>query len=121
MSEAGLREVLLKDLLAESRLRGGDAARLRQMPLRLLAAVREYQQDFEGVKILTADIRESRPYRDKAIVETVYCIYVERGNVLSVFRTVGSNRPGYGSDRVYHDSMLAGDVRVFIEESRWFK
>ena len=122
MSILGIRKAMLANPRKEGRKL--DHPELKKMPEELKEAVAEYLERHRGLEaeILATSVKETTPFTDKSLIVTTYKVYTEWTNLLSVFWFSVSSHSEFNLYRkVEHDSMIAGDIDVFLEHSSWFK
>jgi hypothetical protein len=94
---------------------------LEQCPQPLQDAVNKYLSDHESAKILVIKQLESTPYKDKTITDISYRAYLEWANLLTTIRLTVSSKEEWNLLGVSEDSMIAGDIVEFINQSWWFR
>jgi hypothetical protein len=94
---------------------------LEQCPQPLQDAVNKYLADHESAKILVIKQHETTPYKDKTITQISYRTYLEWGNLLTTLRLTVCSKEEWNVLGVTEDSMVAGDMAEFIDQSWWFR
>ncbi|MEG6617463.1 hypothetical protein V6C27_13705 [Peptococcaceae bacterium 1198_IL3148] len=97
-----------------------NSVELEQVPEILQNEVKDYLKSYPDARIIDVNLSKSTPYKDKTIIDNSYRVYTEHGNLLTVFRYNVCSNPDFTDFKVYKNSMIAGDIDVFIKKSRWF-
>lgn len=93
---------------------------MNDYPEKLVNAVMDYIENHKGSELLHYDFYTSTPYKDKSITSTVYRAYILFGNLFEVMRYRTCSKPEWNYDEVDSDSMIAHEIKICFEKSRFF-
>jgi hypothetical protein len=73
------------------------------------------------ISVLAVKVKTDTPYIDKTVVSTTYKAYLEILNSLTVVSYEHCSKPEWNWRETHVDQLIAGDIEVFLQHSKWFK